>query len=359
MSALRQSGVGVPPLLTRIAAALVTATLPLCVHAIALGAQQPALTLTGFLQRDIGLSAAQIDAAAGGQPVVKVLETTNKRDVAVFGLVAVDVPREAYVRRLREFRTSLRSPTRTKLGIFSDPPSLADVREVTADDEAVTELRKCKPGSCNFKMPAADMSRAQALLSSGGDARAHVAAYVRQRMVEYVADYRARGNAALVVYDDRGGTRAIDAFEDLLAASPYLYRYVPTLHEYLRAYPGARPPGSTNVLYWSQDEMSGLRPILGITHATLYESPELPSATILSSKQLYANHYFEAAFELLTVVDRQTARGTPGVYLLVLRRYRFDNLPSGGLLNVRGRVVGKLRDAMQGELARARRDAER
>jgi hypothetical protein len=343
----------------RSATALVLAWLGHGAHAGALGAQQPESALASFLRGDIGLSAAQLEAASRGSVVVKVLETTNQRDVAVFGVVAVDVPRDAYVRRLRDFRTSLRSPTRTKLGIFSNPPALADVREVTADDEAVAELRKCRPGSCNFKMPAADMTRARATLSSGSDARSQLAAYVRQRMVEYVSDYRARGNAALIAYDDRGGIRAGDAFEELLAASPYLYRYVPKLHGYLRAYPDAAPPGTTDVLFWYQDEMASLRPILGITHATLYESPDLPGATILSSKQLYANHYFEAAFELLTVVERRAAGGTPGVYLLLLRRYRFDNLPSGGLLNIRGRVVGKLRDAMQGELARAKRDAEK
>ncbi|HJU91162.1 MAG TPA: hypothetical protein VJ672_17375 [Gemmatimonadaceae bacterium] len=347
-----------PSLLTSIARFATLALALSCIGASPLRAQA-SNALATFLRSDIALSTAQLDAAARGEAVVKVLETNNQRDVAVFGLVTVDVPRQAFVRRLRDFRTSLRSPTRTKLGFFGDPPSLTDVRDITVDDDAVAELRKCKPGSCNFKMPASDMSRVRQVLSSGSDERADVAAYVRQRMVEYATDYRARGNAALVVYDDRGGTRASDAFAELLASSPYLYRYVPKLHEYLRSYPNGRPLGVTDALVWYQDEMPGLRPILGITHVTLYDSPELAGATILSAKQLYANHYFEAAFDLTTLVDRQTQRGTPGVYLLVLRRYRFDNLPSGGLINIRGRVVGKLRDAMHAELVRAKRDAER
>jgi hypothetical protein len=203
-------------------------------------------------------------------------------------------------------------------------------------------------------MPAADMARVRELLGGGGDARAAVSAYVRQRMVEYAADYRARGNAALVIYDDRGGARASDAFADLLRASPYLYRHVPLLHDYLRSYPSERPPGATDALAWWQDEMPGLRPVLSITHMTLYEPPEIAGVSVMAAKQLYANHYFEAAFDLLTVIDRDASAGG-GSYLLILRRYRFDNLPSGGLLNIRGRVVGKLREAMQAELARATR----
>ncbi len=285
--------------------------------------------------------------------VVKVLATPNPRDVAVFGIVAVDAPRSRIVQRLAAFPGSLATPTRTRLGLFGEAPSAGDVEQVRVDDEAVGELRKCRPNSCNFKMPAADMSRVQRLLADGAN-RDAVARYVRQRMVEYVSDYRSRGNAALVVYDDRGGVKASEAFTELLAASPYLYRYVPRLHEYLRAYPAGRPSGARDALVWWQDEMPGLRPILGITHVTLYDTPELPGMSILSAKQLYANHYFEAAFDLLTVVDRAEAPG--GAYLVVLRRYRFDNLPSGGLVNIRGRVVGKLRDAMRNDLGRAKQD---
>lgn len=318
------------------------------------GAQRAGAELERFLRDDIALTPAQVAAAMKGDAVVKVVETGAPRDVAVFGIVAVNVPRADVVRQLRAFPRSLRTPSRTKLGTFADPPTLADVAAVTVDDEAMDELRKCRPGSCNFKMPASDMSRVQRLMATQGASTDSVAVYVRERLREYVADYRARGDAALVAYDDRGGVKASDAFDELLAASPYLYRYVPKLHEYLRGYPAAKPAGAVDVLAWWQEEMSGLRPILSITHVTLYDAPELPGMSIRSAKQLYANHYFEASFDLLTVVDR-----TGGSYLLLLRRYRFDNLPSGGLLNIRGRVVGKLREATQAELTRAKREYER
>ena len=65
-----------------------------------------------------------------------------------------------------------------------------------------------------------------------------------------------------------------------------------------------------------------------------------------SAKQIYADHYFETAVELTCIVDRN-----PGIYLLVLRRYRFDNLP-GGILNIRGRAIGALRDQLTLDLRR-------
>ena len=64
--------------------------------------------------------------------------------------------------------------------------------------------------------------------------------------------------------------------------------------------------------------------------------------------------------ELLTAVDRATegAGSKDGITLLAIRRYRFDNLPSGGLLNIRGRVVGGLRDNVRADLTRLKRESE-
>jgi hypothetical protein len=78
--------------------------------------------------------------------------------------------------------------------------------------------------------------------------------------------------------------------------------------------------------------------------------------TIVASKQIYAKHYFEAAFDLMSIIDKT---GASGSYLVVLRRYRFDNLPSGGLLNIRGRVLSSLRDKMAADLRREKAQAER
>lgn len=318
-------------------------------------AGQQSDALTTFLRNEIGLGSAELTRVARGEATVRVLDTPNQRDVAVFGTITIGAPRQAVARRWRQLPAALRTPTRTKLGLFGARPAIDDVRDVVADADAVAELRKCRPGSCNFKLPASDMARARELIASS-DASARLTAYVRQRMVEYAADYAARGDAALVTYDDRGGVRASDAFGELLAQSPYLYRYVPELHRHLARYPAEPLAGAVDALVWWQDEMPGLRPILTMTHLAIYETPEPNGIAVLAAKQLWANHYFEAAFELVTAVDREDGRGTQ---LLVLRRYRFDNLPSGGLLNIRGRVTGKLRESLLDELARVKREYER
>jgi hypothetical protein len=47
---------------------------------------------------------------------------------------------------------------------------------------------------------------------------------------------------------------------------------------------------------------------------------------------------------LTAVVDQAGDQANLGIYLVVLRRLHFDDLPSGGLINVRGKVIGKLRE---------------
>ena len=304
--------------------------------------------LVRFLRQGIGLDSSQLVLVERGDAVVKVLDTRDRRDVALFGIITADVPREAYIAQARDFRHSLRTPTRARLGIFSDPASAADVAAVTISNRDVAEMKECRPGDCVVKLPATDMRRIHEEMNwSGADLQAQLSAYARRRLIEYVTDYRARGDSAMAIYDDRGNlnVRASDAFAGLLAESPYVYQNVPSLGRYLSSYPRDTLAGAAEVLFWSEDVMPRLRPILSVTHQVVYTPPELPGVTLVAAKQIYANHYFEAALDLTCIVDRQG-----GSYLLVLRRYRFDNMPSGGLLNIRGRAVGALRDQLLADL---------
>src|SRR6267143_917005 len=308
--------------------------------------------LTTFLQQSIGFDARQLAAVERGEPVVKVLETRDRRDVALFGIITSALGREPYLRALRDFPTSLRTPNRTQLGIFSSPAVDGDVAAVTINSRDVAEMKSCKPGDCVVKLPATDMRRIHDEMNwsaSPSDLQAQLNAYAHRRLVEYVTDYRRRGDSALAIYDDRGNlnVHSSEAFAAQFAESPYVYQTVPSLRNYFTAYPhGSLPAGAVEILFWSEDVMPRLRPILSVTHLIVYTPPELPTVTLAAAKQIYADHYFETAVELTCVVDRN-----PGSYLLVLRRYRFDNLP-GGILNIRGRAIGALRDQLALDLRR-------
>jgi len=308
--------------------------------------------LTSFLQQSIGFDSQQLAAVERGEPIVKVLETRDRRDVAVFGIITTPLGREQYVRALRDFPTSLRTPNRTQLGIFSSPAKESDVAAVTISSRDVGDMKRCKAGDCVVKLPATDMQHIHDEMNwsaSPADLQAQLNAYARRRLVEYVTDYRRHGDSAMAIYDDRGNlnVHSSEAFAAQFAESPYVYQTVPSLRDYFSNYPrGSVPAGGAEVLFWSEDVMPRLRPILSVTHMVVYTPPELPTVTLAARKQIYANHYFETAVDLTCVIDRQ-----PGTYLLVLRRYRFDNLP-GGILNIRGRAISALRDQLALDLRR-------
>jgi hypothetical protein len=324
-------------------------------------AQQPPPELDQFLRQGVGLDATQRAAVNRGEAVVKVLETAGRRDIAVFGIVIIPMSRAAYVRRLLDFSTSLAQPTRLNFGVFSNPATVADIRSVTIDRNDLNDFRNCKPNDCNFKLPATEMSRLQEqLVGTTDEQQARASAYARERVVRYINDYRARGDSVLATYDDRGGVRASDAFKALLAESPYVFQYTPALARYLTTYPRGTLDGSREVIYWSQDQPKRLRRTLSLTHVLVYTPPEFSDMTVIAARQLYASHYFEAALELTSVVDRPPAAAAgagESSYYIVLKRFRFDNLP-GGLLNIRGRAIDALRDNTLADLEKQRMAAK-
>ena len=308
-----------------------------------------------FEGRAIALTAEQSAALARGEPAVQVLNTKDGRVVAVFGIVAIKGTRKAFVNRLTNFPQSLRAQGIQSFGVFRIPTAGANVGTFTIGANDASSLRKCRTGKCEFKLPASEMARAKAMLDSGGDGPVKLAAYARRRVAEYVSDYRARGNAAMIVYDDfgKGGVRASDAFAALLAASPYLTQNAPALQRYLQQYPRSRPGDANETIYWSVEALKGLLPTLTINHVVVSSPPGTPGMTVAVTKQIYADHYFEGMLDERIIVDRRDAPRGDGIYLMLLRQYRFDNLP-GGVLNIRGRARSALHDRVEAELRRAR-----
>lgn len=299
----------------------------------------------------------ELAAVESGEVVAKLLPTADSRDVAVLGLVRLDVSRDVYLRQLRDLRSWLRTPTREHLGLFSLPASLADVSALEVDPKSVSELRKCRPGNCSTKLSASQMLRLQDEVDwSRADVLTRVTTLARQRLVRLVDEYRAQGNAVLPVFADREPpVRAADAADAVQAQSTFLQQIAPQVANHLRSYPRDRLVGATDTLFWAESVVSRLRPILSLTHMVIYTPPEPSGWSLVASKQLYANHYFEGALELVDIVDRSLPGDAPGIYLAVEQRYRFDNLPRGGLLNIRSRAANGLRDQLIANLRRERR----
>jgi hypothetical protein len=317
-------------------------------------AQRPSRGLLPYLER-LGLGEKQLESATRGRAEVMLLPAASDRDVVVFGIIGVKSSSEIVAARTRDLARWM-SPNASRLQSFGVPPSPDDVRNVAFDASEYRDLRRCRPSACDFKLSASAM---QALVEevnwSERDAKSQVDAWLRADILRLAGDYATRGNAALPVYDDRRSVRSDEVFAELLSQSRDLYTAAPELYRYLLTYPSGRPAGVQEVLYWSEDRLPRMRPMLTVSHATLYTTPG--GVLIMARKQLYASHYFEGALELLAAVDAGVADGGPATYLLLVRRVRFDNLP-GGLLDVRGRVRDQLLETTRADLERHRATLE-
>jgi len=314
-------------------------------------AQRAAPTLDAYL-RSIGLDASQRTAAARGRAVARLLPTKDNRDVTVFGIVGVDVSREAVLARAVSGERFFGGGRAHR---FGNPPSPADVRDLAFDESEYRGLRNCRSGDCDFKLTA---SAIQAFVGqvdwTSRSAKAQADERLRADVLALVTDYARRGNPAMPVYEDGHGVRSEDSFAALVAQTSDLYRYAPELYRYLSAYPAERPDGARDFMYWSEDRLPHLRPTLTVSHVVAYTPPgPATDVSFVARKQLYATHYFEAALELLAIVDGGGGPGEPRTYLMTVRRFRFDALP-GGLFNIRGRVRRQLVDATRDDLERQR-----
>jgi hypothetical protein len=317
-------------------------------------------SLVQFVQESIGLSVDQLGDANSGKPVVKALETPDRLEIAVFGVVRIDVPRSFYIRRAADFPSALRDPSRLHFGVFSDPAVPSDASGFSLPHADVQDLASCRPGACRIKLSAEAMARAQAVIDLTSPSADSVAsAYFRGRMLDYVTAYRARGDSALILYDDSPSrTAAAQVFDATLSHSSYMYEYAPSLERYLKNYPQDRPPDVAETLFWSEDDLPGLKPTLTITHEVVYTPPELPGTSVIASKLLYADHFLDGALNLRVAVDQVgiDAANAPSMYLVVLRRLHFDDL--SGPFNVRGRVISELRNRTETFLRDAKRTSE-
>lgn len=300
--------------------------------------------LTGFLTNSIGLDTAQLSALERGEPIAKVLPSKG-RDIALFGIVTLRRSRTAYTRAARRVPSALQMTGRT-LGLFSTPAVEADMAAFSVSSKEAETLEDCEPGDCGLKLSAAEMDHIRAQTNwSAPDVEAQISAYARRRIAQYVNDYRTHGDSVLVGYDDRGDltVHSGESFEAELSQSPYIFGNVPSLFTYLTRYPHDSLPNATEVIYWSLDSVTKLKPILSVQHYLVYTPAELPTATIVATKLIYADHYFETALDLNAAIDRGS-----GSYLLILRRLRFDNIPGGFI--IRGRVVSGLKNMLLEQL---------
>ena len=86
-----------------------------------------------------------------GQPVVKLLPVQDKREVAVCGLVSLQVPAEVFLQSFRDSMVRKSNAAILEIGRFNSTPSLDDLQALTIEDRDIDDLKDCVVGDCKLK----------------------------------------------------------------------------------------------------------------------------------------------------------------------------------------------------------------
>jgi hypothetical protein len=290
-----------------------------------------------FLRKVIGLDDAQLAAIDKGEVVTKVLPTTDKPEIAVFGVVRTSGTPDALIRLARDVQKFRKVPQIPEMGVFSKPPRLADLGGLHHPPADLAALKDCKPGKCDVKLGAQGLERFSRFDWSAPGAEARAAAIFNQALLDYVTAYSQGGTDAMgEVFDKKAPKSRSQEYRALLAHSPYLVEYVKEFADYLAAYPKGKLEGAEDILYWTQDNF-GLKPVVSAYHMTLYKGPR---GVLVANKLLAASHFFNASLEILAGVPTPDGHG---LYLLSLFRTRLD--PPTGMLA--GMLMGKVRGGIE------------
>ncbi len=295
------------------------------------------------------LTADQWKAVNRGDVQAKVLDTQEKREVAVIGVAHLRATTTCFVAKFRDIENFKKNPAVLRIRKFVPPVGPEDLEAFSLESRDLADLPNCRLGNCNVKLPAETIERLGHDVDwSKSDHAVNAQTIVREHLLSYIDAYLQRGNSALIVYRDKNKPVQLEhEFLGVLDARPGLGELVPVLREFLERYPREPLPGVSEFFYWSTESF-GLKPVASVTHVSVYVQP---GRAAISSQQIYASHYFDASMGLTVALDDPGDPSHSSMYLVYLNRSRIDLLSGffGGLR--RAILRGRLRDGMRKNLA--------
>lgn len=283
--------------------------------------------------KQLSLNPKEISRLLKGDIIGKKLKISDNRDIALLGAMLLDVPAEATVEAVRDIKKFKEGKEILALGKFDsfDPE---EMKTLTLEDQEVVDLGNCRIHDCDSKLPGGWIER----LAREKDKKKRVQ-LLRVLLADYAKDYASRGNKAVLNYENRKhAVPAQKEFESVLEDSSYLQALAPDFHQYLKEYPEKKLGGTENFIYWSREKF-GFKPVINLTHVSIYTwSQSELSGYLIASRQIFADHYYDASLGLTILIDRPPREGqSAGSYLVYINRSRIDML--GGFLSSLRRAI--------------------
>jgi hypothetical protein len=270
-----------------------------------------------LLREKASFDDADLAALQTNHPVVRLSPVADKREVAVSGVVNVRAGAEDFLKSYREGMARKNNAAILEIGSFGKEPGLADLQSLTIEPADIADLKECAVGDCQVKLSATMIERFRKEIDwESSDQQVAATNLFKQMLLDYVRDYRARGDAALIEYNDkRNEVSLANEHRSLASASGYINGVL--------ADPKSGLQLVEDAIVWSKIKF-GLKPVLAINHIRIYKRDrEVGPQVLVDSKQIYANHYFNASHALTAFVN------VPGASRLAYLVYENRSIADG------------------------------
>ena len=291
--------------------------------------------LRGLLSSALKFSPSELVDLEKGKVVAHRLGATAEGEAGAAGAVRIKGRKDAFVDMYRDIVHFKRGPGVLAIGLFGDPPSVADLVTLPLDTQDVN-LRHCRIGHCDIRLPASAIVRFQNDIDwTASDADAQAATLFRHILADNVRAYVSGGAGRITEYDDeKRPVRPVDDFSSLLKGPPYVDALVPGLAAHLEGFSTNPLPGSEDIVYWSKETFGDLPPFVTVTHVTI--TPPVQFGRVIASRDVYSSRYLDAS---LSVTIASDAVSTPDAfYLVYINRSRADAL-KGAAADLRRSIV--------------------
>lgn len=266
------------------------------------------------------------------QPVVRLNPVSDKSEVAVSGVVKVGANAEDFLKSYRESMTRKSNAAILEMGRFGKQPAPADLQSLTFEQRDIEDLKECVVANCQVKLSASMIERFRNEIDWQSPNYSPVVANLyKQMLLDYVRDYSAHGDAALIEYHDKRNQVSLAKEQRGLAAAPGYVNGV-------LANPESGLQLVDDAIVWSKFKF-GLKPVFAINHVKIYRRDrDVGPQVVIASRQIYANHYFNASRAMTAFVN---VRGeNPESYLIYENRSIADGL-EGPFSGIKREIVQK------------------
>ena len=146
--------------------------------------------LESYFTNAVKLSTVERQRLIKGEPLTKMLEADETKEVAVFGAVWISAPIRRYVEAVKDIETFERGGGFRVTKRISAQPRLEDFSELRLPQEDLDDLPSCRVGDCDVKLGEQAIKRFRSEINwKAPDARAAANRLMQQLAFEYVTRY--------------------------------------------------------------------------------------------------------------------------------------------------------------------------